>query len=409
MKIGVIADDFTGASDIALTLAEAGMRTLQFVGVPSQQIKNCDAGVVSLKIRTSPLQQALAQSLEACDWLLSQGAEQIIYKVCSTFDSTSEGNIGQVTEALAERLNEHGVLVCPAFPENGRSVYQGHLFVGDRLLNESGMENHPLTPMKDADLRRLLGLQTRWPVGHIASNLVSRGAGAIATQIEPVNKMYIVDAITDADLRMIGTAAAGRKLLCGGSGLAIGLPANFGFSPAVPPWSGVEGQGVILAGSCSNATRLQIQKYRMTSPALELGARSVMEGKFTSGSLADWVFDQKHSAPLVYSSSDPATVIAAQNEFGKQVIAERIEGLFQALATELVRRGISRIVAAGGETSGAIVAGLGARVLEVGRKIAPGVPALRVDDRPFAIALKSGNFGDEDFFAKADAVLRGAG
>jgi uncharacterized protein YgbK (DUF1537 family) len=407
LKIGVIADDFTGASDIALTLAEAGMGTIQFVGVPRDAAADCDAGVVSLKSRTSPLAEAIHQSLAACDWLIAQGAEQIVFKICSTFDSSDDGNIGQVAEALAGRLGERSVLVCPASPENGRTVYQGHLFVGDKLLNESGMENHPLTPMKDSDLRRVLAKQTRWPVGHIASRIVSQGSAAITARLETLNKMYIIDAINDTDLRTIGSAAAGRKLVCGGSGIATGLPENFGFTTVVPFWSGVPGRGVILSGSCSIATRRQIDRYKQSAPSLELAAQAVMHGEHTPQTISDWIFAQDHDAPLVYSSADPATVVAAQNEFGKREIAEKIEDIFQNLATLLVERGVSQIVSAGGETSGAVVAGLSAKALRIGRKIAAGVPALYMDDRALAIALKSGNFGEEDFFQKAINILSG--
>ena len=408
MKIGVIADDFTGASDIALTLAEAGMNTLLLAGVPDQPAAACDAAVISLKSRTAPLADAIRQSLQACDWLTGQGAVQIIFKVCSTFDSTDQGNIGQVAEALAERLGEKAVIVCPAFPENGRSVYQGHLFVGDKLLNESGMQNHPLTPMTDPDLRRVLARQTQWPVAHLPVRTVSKGAQAVSAALAAQTAMFIVDAIQDEDLHTIGAAAADRKLLCGGSGIALGLPRNFGFEPGAPSWDGVQGKGVVLSGSCSLATRGQIARYVQTAPAIELTADDVMAGRHTAQSLADWVMAQDHSAPLVFSSADPETVRAAQQRYGQSVVAERIEGLFQDLAAELTRRGISQIVSAGGETSGAVVAGIEAKALAVGSRIAAGVPALRVDDRPLAVALKSGNFGDEDFFATAISVLEGS-
>ena len=407
MNIGVVADDFTGASDIALTLAEAGMKTLLLAGIPDQASPDCDAAVISLKSRTTPVAEAVEQSLKACDWLVAQGAEQIIFKVCSTFDSTDAGNIGPVLEALAERLGETSVIVCPAFPENGRSVYQGHLFVGDKLLSESGMQNHPLTPMTDPDLRRVLGRQTSWPVAHVPFRTVAKGAGNVAAALEAPRAMFIVDAIQDDDLYTIGIAAKGRKLLCGGSGIALGLPRNFGFPPGSSSWAGVAGKGVVLSGSCSLATRAQISTYRLLAPSLELTADDVMNGTQTAESAADWVMAQSHNAPLVYSSAEPEVVRAAQERYGRELVAGRIEGLFHDLAAELVRRGITRIVSAGGETSGAVVKGIGARTLAVGVRLAAGVPALRVDDRALAIALKSGNFGGEDFFATALAKLAG--
>ncbi len=406
MKLGVIADDFTGASDIALTLAEGGMKTMQLVGTPEDDI-DCDAGVVSLKSRTAPLEIAISQSLAACDWLVAQGCEQIVFKVCSTFDSTDEGNIGQVAQALAERLGETRVIVCPAFPENGRSVYQGHLFVGDRLLNESGMENHPLTPMTDPDLRRVLARQTSWKLGHIAADKVFAGARAVTAELAGEQAMLVTDAVRDQDLYTIGKAAAGQKLLVGGSGIALGLPRNFGHSPASPQWSGVSGKGVVLSGSCSIATRGQIAKFINHAPALELRAEEIMEGSQNVKIVADWVMAQDCDAPLVYSSAEPEIVRQAQKRFGKDKIADKIETLFGALAGELEKRGITRIVSAGGETSGAIVDGLNIRHMTVGTRIAAGVPAMGIDGNNLAIALKSGNFGDEDFFETALNVLAG--
>jgi uncharacterized protein YgbK (DUF1537 family) len=401
MKIGVIADDFTGASDIALTLAEGGMRTGQFVGVPNSDVADVDAGVVSLKSRTIPVDDAVTQSLAACDWLLSQGATQIIFKVCSTFDSTEKGNIGQVAEALAHRLGETHVVTCPAFPENGRSVYQGHLFVNDGLLNESGMQDHPLTPMGDADLRRVLALQTTWDVTHVPMKIVGQGAAAIAEKIADLPaSMVIVDAIADDDLRAIGAAMKERKLMTGGSGIAIGLPANFGITPTAVPWDGMTGQGVVLSGSCSRATRGQVAAFTKTNPIKELTAADVMDRAGRIDDLVDWVLVQD-AAPLIYTSADPDVVRAAQDTYGTETIATAIEAMFAELAARLADAGVGRMVVAGGETSGAVVSGLKACNLRVGPRLAAGVPVLAVDDRPLAVALKSGNFGGPDFFAHA--------
>ncbi|MDX8350589.1 3-oxo-tetronate kinase [Cognatiyoonia sp. IB215446] len=397
MKIGVIADDFTGASDIALTLAEGGMRTAQFVGIPDPKT-DVEAGVVALKSRTIPVQEAIDQSLAACDWLLTQGAEQIIFKICSTFDSTDAGNIGQVAEALGTHLGAKHILTCPAFPANGRSVYMGHLFVGDVLLNESGMQDHPLTPMKDADLRRVLARQTRWHVAQLPHALVSQGPTAMAQALPAGPAMVIVDAISEADLYAIGKLAKGQKLLTGGSGIALGLPANFGADPATPPWQAISGPGVVLSGSCSRATRGQVAHYKTSAPSLEINADDVMSGKVQIDDLAEWVLDQP-IPPLIYSSADPEIVAEAQANHGRETIASRIEALFANLAAALAARGVKRIVVAGGETSGAVVTGLKAQTLYIGPKLAPGVPALRHGD--IALALKSGNFGAEDFFTTA--------
>ncbi|SDD17022.1 3-oxo-tetronate kinase [Ruegeria marina] len=407
MQIGIIADDFTGASDIALTLAEAGFRVAQFNGVPDTAAEpGLQAGVVALKSRTAPVDQAVAESLAACDWLLAQGCGQIVSKVCSTFDSTPQGNIGPVLEALAGRLGARHIMVCPAFPENGRSVYQGHLFVGDRLLNESGMQDHPLTPMTDADLRRVLAAQTRWPVAHVPAQVVARGSDAILAALPETPAMVIVDAIRDADLFTIGTAARDQVLLCGGSGIALGLPANHGAVRAEPSWDPVSGPGVVLSGSCSRATRAQVARFRERHPSIEVSAQAVMNGSVTAEKLADWVLGQA-GVPLVYSSADPQAVLDAQQAFGREASAHAIEMLFARLACILAENGVSRIVVAGGETSGAVVSGLGARVLYIGRRIAPGVPLVHVQGRQLALALKSGNFGDEQFFETALAAMEG--
>ncbi|MCR8726065.1 3-oxo-tetronate kinase [Frigidibacter sp. ROC022] len=406
MKLGVIADDFTGASDIALTLAEGGMRCVQYAGVPGQPAdKEVEAGIVSLKSRTIPAGEAVAQSLAACDWLLEQGCTQIVFKVCSTFDSTPQGNIGPVAAALAERLGEDRVIVCPAFPESGRSVYQAQLFVGDQPLAESSMKDHPLTPMRDSDLRRVLGAQTDWPVAHIAAATVFEGAEAIRAALPDGPAMVIVDAIRDADLRAIAGAARDRRLLVGGSGIAIGLPRNFGASPATPGWAPVAGPGAIISGSCSSATRGQVAAYRDMAPSHEITPEAVMSGQVDAEEIADWAMAQR-TPPLIYSSADPAAVAAAQSRFGGSALAEAIEHFFTRLTAALRRRGIARLVVAGGETSGAVVAGLGAAAFAVGPRIAAGVPMLRPEGSDMGLVLKSGNFGGPAFFAEALERLR---
>lgn len=408
MKLGVIADDFTGASDIALTIAEGGMSVAQFIGVPDGAAPaDLDAGVVALKSRTAPVAEAVADSLAACDWLRAQGAEQIVLKVCSTFDSTAEGNIGPVLEALADRLGAGPVIVCPAFPENGRSVYQGHLFVNDVLLSESGMQHHPLTPMTDSDLRRVLTAQVKRPVAHIPAQVVTRGAAAIVATLPADPQMVITDAIHDADLLQIGKAAQGMALLCGGSGIALGLPANFGATAAQPDWSGAAGGGVVLSGSCSGATRGQVARYRQIAPSREVSAADLIDGKVDVAEVSAWVMAQT-VPPLVYSSADPDVVKDAQRQYGTERAAAVIEGFFASLAADLAARGIGRIVVAGGETSGAVVKGLEVSALEIGPRIAAGVPMVRPAGRALALALKSGNFGGEDFFTEALNMMQGA-
>lgn len=404
MKIGVIADDFTGASDIALTLAEAGMPVAQFIGIPRVAANSdVEAGVVALKSRTAPVADAVSASLAACDWLIAQGVHQIILKVCSTFDSTADGNIGPVLDALAQRLSAGPVLVCPAFPENGRSVYQGHLFVADRLLSESGMQDHPLTPMTDSDLRRVLAAQSRRDVGHIPALTVQQGAEAIRGQAVG-DRHLIVDAITEADLIKIGSAACDLPLLCGGSGIALGLPTNHGFSPQTPSWKAIRGPGIVLSGSCSPATRAQVMNFIKEAPAFQIEAETALNGGYDPSDLAEWALAQDR-AGLIYSSADPVVVKVAQERFGAAHIAAAIEQLFARLARELASRGARRMVVAGGETSGSVVQGLGAQQLRIGPRAAAGVPLVEFDG--MALALKSGNFGGPQFFQETlDAMER---
>lgn len=401
MKLGIIADDFTGASDIALTLAEGGMRCVQYVGIPDTPAAgNVDAGIVSLKSRTIAAASAVQQSLAACEWLLAQGCSQIVFKVCSTFDSTAEGNIGPVAAALATRLGEDQVMVCPAFPESGRSIYQGNLFVANEPLAESSMKDHPLTPMRDSDLRRVLQAQTDWAVGHIAADTVFEGADAIKNALPTSPEMLIVDAIRDADLRAIAEAGRMRKLLVGGSGIAIGLPANFDAAPAMPVWEPIIGAGAVLSGSCSRVTRGQVAAYQKTAPSYEITPDAAMAGEIDIEELADWVMGQG-TPPLVYSSANPESVLTAQSRYGRDKLALVIESLFTDLTASLSQRGISRLVIAGGETSGAVVAGLDALAFSVGPRIAAGVPMLRPMGRTMGVVLKSGNFGGENFFEQA--------
>lgn len=411
MKLGCIGDDFTGSSDLANTLAKGGMRVTQYTGVPSDPASvDIEAGVVALKSRSVPAAQAIEQSLAALDWLLAQGCTQIFFKYCSTFDSTPEGNIGPVMDALAARLNATRVIACPAFPTTGRSVYQGHLFVQDQLLSDSGMRHHPLTPMTDPDLRRWLGLQTQHSVGHVAAPTVFAGAEAISAELDAQhaleNTHIIVDAIRDEDLMAIGKAAADLPLITGGSGVALGLPANFGCSPSRPNWTSQDGKCVALSGSCSIATREQVARHKENHPSLEIIAADVIEGRQTAQDIASWAL-QADGIPLAYSSADPEVIKSVQTEYGLEQSSQAIETLFSDVAALLVTGGITRLLTAGGETSGAVVEGLKLTQLEIGPEIDPGVPALRAS-KDLTLALKSGNFGSPDFFEKAAGVLGGS-
>lgn len=411
MKLGCIGDDFTGSSDLANTLAKGGMRATQYTGVPDGPADpEVEAGVVALKSRSIPVVDAVAMSLDALEWLKAQGCTQFFFKYCSTFDSTSEGNIGPVADALADAIDAHQVIVCPAFPGTGRSVFQGHLFVNDSLLSESGMQNHPLTPMTDSDLRRWLAPQTKGSVGHVGPGPVFGGenaiAAALAEQQHKGHRLIVVDAIRDEDLRAIGAAARDLPLITGGSGVALGLPANFGCTPGAVPWDGQAGRAVALSGSCSTATRAQVAQHAAHSPAREIVARDVIEGTLTADALADWLMAQD-GVPLAYSSADPEQVRAVQETYGRERSADALESFFAAVARAVRAKGATRIITAGGETSGAIVEGLSLETLDIGPEIDPGVPALR-GGPDLVVALKSGNFGAPDFFEKADKVLAGS-
>ena len=411
MLLGCIADDFTGASDLANTLTAAGMRTVQTIGVPQGGVDaDADAVVVALKSRSIPAGEAVRQSLGALAWLQSRGASQILFKYCSTFDSTPEGNIGPVAQALLDQLDAPITLACPAFPTNRRTIYMGHLFVGDRLLNESGMEHHPLTPMTDADLVRWLQRQMPGKVGLMAHSVVAAGPAAVHERLAQLAadgvRVAIADAITDADLRALGAGCADLALITGGSGIALGLPENFrrqgqlALASAEPVQVG--GRAVVVSGSCSTATRAQVTAYSKLAPARMVTAEQVLEEGLTPQQVAAWVREQPADpAPLVYTSADPAVVAAAQQRHGAERVAKAIESFTGRLARQLLDDGFRRFIVAGGETSGAVVQALGVRQLAIGPEIDPGVPGLRGVDVPVGLALKSGNFGAADFFSKA--------
>lgn len=417
MKIGVIGDDFTGSSDIANVLARAGARTIQVSGVPNRRLdRDVDAVVIALKTRSAPMEIAVRQSLTACRWLRAQGVEQIVFKYCSTFDSTPAGNIGPVMEALMREIDAPVALACPAFPANGRTVYQGHLFIHDRLLNESGMQNHPVTPMTDPDIRRWLQRQTTLKVGHLplAELRAGNADAALAAALSRDEAIIIADAITDADLLALGSVARRHRLVTGGSAIAAGLPANFGIrriGGGSSAFSGEAGPSIILSGSCSAATREQVGAYSRGRPALEIDARSALDFETVLLRAIRFIRDNLHDAPLIFSSADPATVANAQSEFGAERVSAALDRLFAAIALEAVEAaGIEKIVVAGGETSGAVTAAFGPVAFDIGPEIDTGVPVLHTKaPRKLALALKSGNFGSMDFFEKALRVLGDGG
>jgi uncharacterized protein YgbK (DUF1537 family) len=414
MFIGAIADDLTGATDLALMLSRGGLRTIQTIGVPwrATDLAEAEAVVVALKSRTSPAAEAVAQSLAAAEVLLAAGARQLFFKYCSTFDSTDGGNIGPVTDALLQLLGERRTIACPAFPANGRTVYKGNLFVGDVPLAESSMKNHPLTPMRDSNLVRMLQRQTRTPVSLIAHESVASGAEVIAMRIAALDGIAIVDAIDDFDLRAIGRAVKSLRLVTGGSGIALGLPDNFRAATTVPqkgPITAAAGRSVVLAGSCSVATRRQIEVARAADvPSLQLDPIAISRKEVTVADAVQFVLSTPvTAAPVVYSSANPDAVSAAQAQLGQNTAGQVVERFLAEVAMQLFDRGVTRFLIAGGETSGAAVGALGVGALDIGPEIDPGVPwTVARGGKQIALALKSGNFGSDDFFLKAWALLK---
>ncbi len=415
MLLGCIADDLTGATDLALMLTRGGMRTVQVMDVPGAQTKldGFDAVVVALKTRTCPVGEAIELSLASAEALLSLGARQLLFKYCSTFDSTNAGNIGPVAEALLRKVGGGLAIACPAFPLNKRTVYLGNLYAGDVPLAESPMKDHPLTPMRDSNLVRVLQRQTTLKVGLVPFSVVDQGAGAVGAAYDAARaageSFVVVDAILDRHLVAMGEAAAEHKLITGGSGVAMGLPGNFirqGLMNAAEPaahMTAPKGRAAILAGSCSVATRVQVQAAIDAGiPAFKLDPADIASGSVGNQDVARWAIQQPAGRPvLIYSSADPDAVRAVQDKLGRHEAGALIERELAAIAKQLVDAGFTRMIIAGGETSGAVVNGLAIQALEIGPEIDPGVPWTRAVGRDLVVALKSGNFGAPNFFLKA--------
>jgi uncharacterized protein YgbK (DUF1537 family) len=419
LLLGCIADDLTGATDLANTLVRQGMRTVQLIGVPDADapLPDADALVIALKSRTIPAAEAVAMSREALERLRATGACQFFFKYCSTFDSTDEGNIGPVADALLSDLGETFTIACPAFPENGRTIYLGHLFVGRVLLSDSSMRHHPLTPMTDANLVRVLGRQTKARVDLVPLAAVNQGAHAIAADFDRLRAAgvthAVVDATEDRHLLEIGAACANMKLITGGSGIALGLPENFrreGLLPGAGPADAlpkVAGREAVIAGSCSAATLHQIEQMKRSRPAFAIDPMALASGEGAVAHALAWVREHLTEGPvLIYASAPPEEVARNQQRLGRERAGELIEQALAEIAAGLVAAGVRRLVVAGGETSGAVVHRLGAKALRIGPQIDPGVPwTVSLGEPALALALKSGNFGSPDFFTKAFAML----
>jgi uncharacterized protein YgbK (DUF1537 family) len=418
--LGAVADDFTGATDLCSMLVRNGMRTVQLIGVPEPGLEapEADAVVVALKSRTAPVAQAVAASLAAQHWLAGQGARQYLFKYCSTFDSTDAGNIGPVADALLDALGSDFTVACPAFPETGRTIFKGHLFVGDLLLSDTHMRHHPLTPMTDASLVRVLGRQTSRKVGLVAYDVVHRGPEAIRARFAELRAAGCAYAVTDVtedeDLRRLGSVCADLPLLTGGSGIAMGLPENFRRAglleagvvadrlPTVP------GGEAVLAGSCSATTLEQIAAMEAAGrPTLRLDPERLAAG-WSAAEAVSWALARMGDGPvLIYASAAPEEVRATQARLGRDRAGALVEQALADVARGLVEGGVRRLVVAGGETSGAVVQALGVKGLAIGPMIDPGVPAtVSIGARPsLALVLKSGNFGSTDLFTKAFAFM----
>lgn len=415
MQLGVIADDFTGATDIASFLVENGMSTVQLNGIPSADYQvNADAVVISLKSRSCPVNEAVADSLLALNWLQSKGCQQFYFKYCSTFDSTAKGNIGPVTDALLDALGESQTIISPALPVNGRTVYQGYLFVLDQLLSESGMSHHPVTPMTDSNLMRLMDAQSTGRSGLVPFAVMEQGAAAVSQYLNKLQEQgirYVVlDTLNEQHLLTQGEALRNMKLVTGGSGLAIGLARQWatpGQDKAKAQATGAP-QGkkcVVLSGSCSTMTNQQVAAYKQLAPSQAIDVERCLGDGLQNyvKELCQWV--EAHAgnalAPLLYATADAEKLREIQQRWGAEKSSKAVEVLFADITRTLQAAGFSRFIVAGGETSGVVAQTLKIDAFHIGPCISPGVPWVKSTERPISLALKSGNFGDVNFFARA--------
>jgi uncharacterized protein YgbK (DUF1537 family) len=410
MRLGAIADDVTGGTDLAAALRRAGCRVVQTLDVPTRPLPDVDAVVVSLKIRSAPVPVAVDGARRAAAFLTDAGAARLYYKYCSTFDSTDDGNIGPVVEALLGESQAPYTVACPSYPALGRTVYQGHLFVGATLLSESSMRDHPVTPMTDPNLVRVLARQTSLPVGLASLPDVERGAGCVRGRLEALCdegiRVAIVDAIFDRHVDAIAEACRELPLATGGAALGAAL----GRSAARQSEGAVEAQDAaarppiaILSGSCSSATISQVDSVRASLPTWTLDPLAISaDPAQLDGVIAQASDAVRRGSVLVASTADPSRVSQAQQRLGRGVAAALLEAAFGRIAIALAVAGVRTFVVAGGETSGAVLQALGIHVLEFGGEIDPGVPwVYSVDPEGFRFALKSGNFGSPQFFARA--------
>ena len=417
--LGCIADDFTGATDLANMLVRGGLRTVQLLGVPEEDysLTNIDAVIIALKSRTIQPSEAILQSLKSLKWLRKAGTQQFFFKYCSTFDSTDKGNIGPVTEALMAELDVKFTIANPAFPETGRTVFKGHLFVGDSLLSDTHMNKHPLTPMTESNLVTILEKQTQGNIGLIQHNEIEAGPTALKNSFKKLTKsgfsIAVTDSITDKHLHMLGEALADFKLITGGSGIAIGLPENYrksglvNLSQNASKLEPVKGPCLILSGSCSQATLNQIAEFSRDHPSFKLNPIDIDLNPNAVKEAISWAQPRIKKGPvLIYASASSDEVKLAQKTLGADRAGSLIENAMGSIAKTLVDDGVRRLVVAGGETAGAVVGALKIKSLQIGEQIDPGVPGtITIQEPKIALALKSGNFGTKDFFQKALKIM----
>lgn len=410
--LGVIADDYTGATDLAAMIARTGLRVIQRIGVPNDDVADdVDCVVIALKSRSTPASDATVDSLASLRWLQEWGATQIYFKYCSTFDSTDEGNIGPVADALATELSAGVVVFCPSVPEHARTTYQGHLFVHDRLLSESAMREHPINPMRESDVRRLLRNQTTTPVELLPLATIREGVSEAAAALGSHDGRHyvVVDTVVDEDLDVVAEAVSSAPLVTGGAGLAAALAqlqmARQSERVLTPPAPVPEGPAVVLAGSCSRATREQLALHLRDNAEFLIDAYALERGEDVVEQAVAFVRAHRNGVPAVVAGRDPETVLQVQADLGVERSSTLIEDALGEIARRVRDEGVSRIIVAGGETSGAVVNALGATVLEIGAEVAPGVPWMvsRGDD-PVGLVLKSGNLGGEAIFRDALAL-----
>tara|TARA_Y100001933_G_scaffold39161_1_gene35329 strand:- start:506 stop:1774 length:1269 start_codon:yes stop_codon:yes gene_type:complete len=419
ITLGCIADDFTGATDLANMLVKGGLKTIQLLGNPSKEdvVPSVDAVIIALKTRTIPVEEAIEQSLQALNWLKNAGAKQFFFKYCSTFDSTDEGNIGPVIDALMEALETQFTIACPAFPETERTIFKGHLFVGDKLLSDSPMKDHPLTPMTDSNLVSTLSRQTSQKVGLVEYKDILAGPYAIRKAFDQLQKedvaIAVTDVLNDEHLYFLGEAVKDFKLITGGSGIALGLPSQFKSrnnhqeetrAHSLPK---VLGKELVLSGSCSEMTLAQVDEFSKRYSTLKLNPIELAENNSALANAVDWVIQAKGEEPiLVYASAPPDAVKQAQKKLGRDLASSTVENALAKIALAAVQNGFRRIVVAGGETAGAVVSNLGIKGIMIGEQIDPGVPTtVSIGDPSIGLVLKSGNFGSADFFEKAFKVM----